>query len=577
MSDFFSNLLSQLSMGNKTNVGVSISLNLGLEMVVVDPGTRKVSKYANRPLEYNPLTREIEDYNSFRIALNELFQELKIQPAKANVVMNLPNVLFGHTFLPTVLDDEAVTTALTSEVEQNYLFKKNSPSVSWVEVNANNKTENRYILYSAVQESIVNSIKQVFDELGANLVAIENTNSSLIKTLEFTEITKGLIAGDPSWNILLVSQNSYAVFSMLEHNVIEYYEDPLAIKSFSGDEVYLAIAQAANGVLAKYPTDKLLIISETNDVSAEILAIQMKHQGHVIFLECNKYAKHPLMDIDLNILPNYVNSITPEAIGAAIYSARKFALQLNFLSVASSKAPDSIELNLFGQQLEMTRDQLLIYTAVIALLIAGACYGVNTAIKGISTSLSDQKAQVDQEIATLTAELSDLQKDKNKVDIYTAAKSIDKSMKDKVLYFASLGAEIPAKVWLNKFYADAENAYSIEGETTSVNDLYLFYRSIKSLVPESDLILSNLKVDDQGGVIDIGDTSNAKYTFSLTNRAYNAALARAAAVAAAAANPDGVQATPDGKIIEPGAELPKEGEDKGSFNVPKIQDLPPMQ
>lgn len=575
MSDFFSNLLSQLSLSNKTNVGVSISPTVGLEMIVVDANNRKVSKYANRPLEYNTLTREIEDYNSFRIALNELFQELKIQPAKANVVMNLPNVLFGHTFLPTVLDDEAVTTALTSEVEQNYLFKKNAPSVSWVEVNANNKTENRYILYSAIQESIVNSVKQVFDELGANLVAIENANSSIIKTLEYTEITKGLIAGDPSWNILLVSSNSYAVFSMLEHNVIEYYEDPLAIKSFSGDEVYMAIAQAANSVLEKYPTDKLLIISETNEVSAEILAIQMKKQGHVIFLECNKYAKQPIMEVDLNILPNYINTITPEAIGAAIYSVRNFALQLNFLSIASSKAPDNVSFTLLGNEIEMGKDQLLIFSLLGAIIIGGIGYGVSTAIKGASASLADQKGQLDGEIATLNQELSDLQKDKNKVDIYSAAKGIEKGMKDKVLYFASLGNEIPAKVWLNKFYADADNAYAIDGETTAVNDLYLFYRSIKATVPESNLILSNLKVDDQGGIIDIEASSNAKYSFSLTNREYNAMQAKAAAAAAAAANPDGIQATPDGKILDPGA-LPADEGDKG-LAIPKLQDIPGMQ
>lgn len=565
MSDFFSNLLTQLNLGNKTNVGVSISLNVGLEMVVVEPGSKKVVKYGNRPLEYNPLTREIEDYNSFRIVLNELFQELKIQPAKANVVMNLPNVLFGHTFLPTVLDDEAVTTALVSDVEQNYLFKKNPPSVSWVEVNANNKSDNRYILYSAVQETLVTSIKQVFQELGANLVAIENTNSSLIKTLEFTEITKGLVAGDPNWNILLVTQNSYAVFSMLEHNVIEYFEDPMAIKSFTGDEVYMAVSQAATNVLSKYPTDKLLIISETNEVSAEVLAMQMKQQEHVVFLECNKYAKHPIMDVDLTILPNYINSITPEAIGAAIYNARKFALQLNFLNEASVKSADTVGFSIFGKEIEMSGDQLLIYSMIIAVLIGGSCFGVSGAIKTVSTSLTEQKNQIDGDIAKLNEELSVLQKSKNKIDIYSAAKGIDKSMKNKVLYFASLGAEIPAKVWLNKFYGDADDGYAIEGETVSVNDLYLFYRSIKSLVPESNLILSNLKVEDEGGMIDIAQSSNAKYTFSLTNKEYAAALARAAAAAAAALDPDGK--------VDPNAPLPDEANKSGLTLPPKLQDL----
>lgn len=103
--------------------------------------------------------------------------EIKIAPQNANVVVNMPSVCFGHSFLPTVLDDEGVTTALTSEIEQNYLFKKNVPVVSWVEVKENNSTEKRYILYSAMQEGVVDVIKQIFTDLGATLIAIENTYS----------------------------------------------------------------------------------------------------------------------------------------------------------------------------------------------------------------------------------------------------------------------------------------------------------------------------------------------------------------------------------------------------------------
>jgi len=161
----------------------------------------------------------------------------------------------------TVLDDEGVRTAITAEVEQDYLFKKNTPVVSWVEVKENNASDKRYILYAAMQERVVDILTQIFNELGATLVAIENTYSSLMKTLEYTEVSKDFSMSHSAWNILLVSANSYAVFSMLENSVIEYVEEPLAIKSFSNDEVYVAIAQAAGRILEKFPTDKLLIIS----------------------------------------------------------------------------------------------------------------------------------------------------------------------------------------------------------------------------------------------------------------------------------------------------------------------------
>ncbi len=510
------NFLAKLKPDTKINVGVSVSPNVGIEMMVVDASQHKIMKYAHRPLGYNSSTREIEDYMEFKTALKDLFTELKIQPQNANIILNMPNVSFGHTFLPTVLDDEGVTGAITSKVEESYLFKKNTPVVSWAEVKENNTSEKRYILYSAMQESVVDAIMQTFTELGATLVAIENTYSSLMKTLEYTEITKDFSIASGSWNILLVTSNSYVIFSMLGFNIIEYYEEPLAIKSFNNDEVYVAISQAASNVLQKYPTDKLLIISESNDVSAEILAIQLKQPGDVIFLECNQYSKQPIMDVDLNVLPHYIKAITPEAIGAAIYRSREFTLKLNFLTKADYKAPDTIDV--FG--FALTKEQLTTYTVLIGAAILGVCYLCSLAAGSYLASLESKVSSLNQEISAQEAELADLKKESNKVDIYTAAKDIDKSMVNKITYYDSIGADIPAKVWLTYFYADTNGAYGIKGQTTSVDDVYLFFRNIKSRVPESDLILSKLSVDDNNGAIDIEQAENAMYTFELTNNGF---------------------------------------------------------
>ena len=517
------NFLSKLKPDTKVNVGVSVSPNVGLEMIMVDAVQRKIMKYGQRPLAYNSSTREIEDYNEFKVALKELFSELRIDPKNSHVVLNLPSVTFGHTFLPTVLDDEGVTGALTSIVEESYLFKKNVPVVSWTEIKENNTTEKRYVLYSALQEGVVDIITQIFAELGADLVAIENTYSSLLKTLEYTEITRDFAKSPGSWNILLVSQNSYAVFSLLDYNIIEYYEDPLAIKSFSNDEVYVAIAQAASSVLERFPSDKLLIISESNDVSAEILAIQLKQPGDVIFLECNQYSKTPIMDVDLTVLPNYIKGITPESIGAAIYRTRDFGLKLNFLVSPEIKtAADTI--NVLG--FELTSDQLLIYSMIVGIAIFAVLFLGNTALGSYVKNLEAKRSTLEQDITNMNAELENLKKEDSKIDIYTAAKNIDKSMLTKILYYNAIGADIPQHVWLTSFYADTEGAYGIAGETTSVDDVYLFFRNIKSQVADSNLILSKLSVDDNDGSFDIEQTDNAVYSFELSNPRYKGVAAK---------------------------------------------------
>ena len=543
----------------KVNVGISVSPNVGVEMMVVDAQQHKIMKYAHRPLAYNSSTREIEDYGEFKQALQDLFNELRITPKDANVILNMPSVCFGHTFLPTVLDDEGITTALMSEIEQNYLFKKNIPVVSWTEVKENNLSEKRYILYSAIQEGVVDIIKQIFNDLGATLIAIENTYSSLMKTLEYTELSKDFAMSHGAWNILLVSQNSFAVFSLLGYSIIEYVEEPLAIKSFNNDEVYVAIAQAASAVLDKYPTDKLMIISESNDVSSEILAIQLKQPGDVIFLECNQYSKQPIMDVDLNVLPHYIKAITPEAIGAAVYRTREFGVKLNFLAQTDYHAPDTV--NVMG--FDLTKEQLIIYTALIGAAILGVCFLCSLAVGTYGASLENKRSALEQEAQAQEAELAQLRKSSGKIDIYSAAKSIDKSMADKILYYDSLGSDIPSKVWLTSFYADTNGAYGIKGQTTSVDDVYLFFRNIKGHVPDSDLILSKLGVDDNGGVIDIEKTPNATYTFELTNNAFGSVKQD---------NPNPQTDKANAQSPAQGASAPSEA--AANPNVPTLPELP---
>ena len=78
----------------------------------------------------------------------------------------------------------------------------------------------------------------------------------------------------------------------------------------------------------------------------------------------------------------------------------------------------------------------------------------------------------------------------------------------------------------------------MEGATTSVDDVYIFFRGIKSQVADSNLVLSKLSVDDSDGMIDIEVTPNAIYTFALTNPGYKKPSTQAADSAKAAV--DGV-------------------------------------
>ena len=135
-------------------------------------------------------------------------------------------------------------------------------------------------------------------------------------------------------------------------------------------------------------------------------------------------------------------------------------------------------------------------------------------------SLESKRNVLDEESIVLKAEFENLKKTNDKIDIYSVAKSIDYFMASKVIFYQAIGTNIPSHVWLNSFYVDSSGAYGLEGETTSVDEVYLFFRNIKAQVPKSNLFLSKLSVDDADGVIDIEKAKNANYSFALSNNRY---------------------------------------------------------
>ena len=177
------NILSQLGLsGKKDTVYLSVTPGVGLELIQLDVSARTVKNYSFRPLEYNESLREITDMEAFKNAVSDLFEELKIN-LKSEIVLNLPMVLFGSKELPILLADEAVTEALTSEVEQSYIFRRYEPVVSWADSNNIQSGDSRKLFYSAIQKNTIDDITNALAELGIKLAGIEISLISLLKAL----------------------------------------------------------------------------------------------------------------------------------------------------------------------------------------------------------------------------------------------------------------------------------------------------------------------------------------------------------------------------------------------------------
>lgn len=571
--------LSKLGASTRITVGVSVSPGLGLEMIEVDGLTKTVNKYAFKPLDYNYSSREIADYNQFQEALGELFDELHI-PKKSNVVLSIPNVHFGMINLPLLLTDEAVTNAIISEVEQSYIFKRLEPLISWDEVHSNVDTENRSLAYTAIQKTVLESITEACNEVGCRLVGVENSYSSLLRALQYTDSAKEQMKDNVTWNLMLIGQNSYSILSMVGKRVTEYYEEPLALKSFVDDEIYNAITTSAQLTLAGLPANYLLIVSETDLVSAEVLSIKIPAECTVKFLECNKYAQSELLPANLNILPKIALQITPEAIGVATSQLCDYPLKLNLIQgrdgendavgVAAGDTSEFPRINIGGLEIELTPEfikkiSIILGSALVLPLFILSLWLGNVFLPKEQSKLADITAKIQ---ATNQAIAKYNNTGDQTFNLNAATDKIITQNKAKLAYYGALGMSIPNKLWVSYYVTNEAGKVDIKGKSTDVESVYMFYKNMKQLVNGSDIRLYKLEIPTESIDAVINTTGSPKYyAFEITNMT-EAELAPPAPPATPGT--PGAPATPT--TTEPTAQP---GQKSGAFNFGGPKTNPP--
>lgn len=520
-------LLSQLGANTKITVGVAMSPGIGLEMIEINPKTKTIEKYACKPLDYDYSKREIADYDQFREVLISLFDDLKIN-RKSNIVLTLPSVHYGLISLPTALGDEGVTSALVSEVEQaSYIFKRQDPVISWTDAYPAGDKDNREILYGAIQQAAIDEINAACVEIGCILVAIETAQNSLLKTLEFNNLADEHMAPNTTWNLMVINPNSYSMITLNGKSVIEYREEPLALRSFVGDEIYEAIISSAQLTLQTIPSNYLYIVSETDMVSAEVLSMKIPFDGNIKFLESNKYVQNPLMQASYNILPNQVLKITPEAIGSGIYLISQFPFKFNLLgkgneelAVLQEVAP---KIRVGNTEIELT-SAFVKKIAAIAALILLVPTGILFAIMNqLNTQNQEKLNSINQQLEADKAELANFE-DIDKKDTFDSKLEINNIQsinRTKLIYYTAIGTNIPPNTWLIYLRIFGDKKIDIIGRSTNVENVYTFYKNMKMSVIDSDLRLNRLEMSaDSVGNLVVEDLNSIKptfYEFEITN------------------------------------------------------------
>ncbi len=524
--------LGNLSPSTKNRVYVSVTPEVGLEVIQLDVAGQTVENYAVRDLAYNEAGRDIADYEEFKSALTEMFEELNINP-KCEVVLNMPLVAFGTMQFPLLLTDASIMGGLQSEVEQSYVFRKSEPVITWQDVpNAGNSPsagadaqsgESRQIIYTAIQSNVMAAISEALVSIGAVLVGVENSLTSTLRALDFAGYTQAQMQPNVSWNLMLINSTGYSIVSLSGKKIVDYYEEPLPIKSYEGDELYDAINQSAQIALMSCPANYLFIQSDTDQVSASLLASKLQTQSSVTVLENNSFKKQEsIVPVGLNVLQSYAPKISLQAVGAGLADVSDYPINLRFSTGAtgsvSGEPTCTIQLG----------DQEITLTPSVAMKIVGVFGGIIVVILALlsfvilpkMTEANQAKLdQVNNDMSQLDSQISGYKSDGNQTafNVQTEIENGVKANRSKLMNYIAVGDAIPKTVWMTYFMTQGDGLVDIKGGATNVEDVYVFFKNVRDSLIGTKLRLQKLEMESKSVDEALSSSGSSNYTFEITN------------------------------------------------------------
>ncbi len=517
-----SNLLDSLGLSGSIDVYVAMSTSNWLEMAVLDTHTGKIKTYARASVEYNEAVREIADEGALKVKLQKLFEECNLVPSKCNVHFSLPTIWFGFKDnLPLMIEDEAMKNIVLGELEQTFIFKRKDPIPVWFEAPTSLNADSKSIFYTAIQAEIMDSIRTIFKELGANLISFGCSLFADLRGLLTTGIAEAQMNSDENWSLMILNNSGFQLFGLQGKKLLDYYEEPIAIKSYDEDEIYSAIDNAAQIALMSSQSNTLVLISETDMVSSTILAKRLQFNGKLIPIEDNKYKKEPLDNVCDALLPEIQPQVSLHLIGLFADPAI-FPMNTNFLlSIEGYSRNDLLDIPIGGGKvISLTKQQAMIYSIIILILAVVPLGVLHLVATGMTQKYNNQIEEVTTEITNIDSQLKNFEDhDGPDFDPYREINRVIQNNRTKIMAFAALGDSIPKNLYLSYFMTGDNGYINIQGCANTVEDVYTFFQNLKDALYDSKLRLS--KLDLRNGtietVIENPSIENAPYVFEITN------------------------------------------------------------
>lgn len=492
-----SSLIEQFGFEKKTHVGISLSANNFIELICIDKSTKSVVKYASGNIKYNNAIREIIDYDEFTEVLEGLFEEAGLDPQQCAVTLNLPNVHFGITQMENDSEENYIIENLQSEIEDLYIFKRNEPIISHAKFENKKGHGQKNIIFSAIQAKVIVKLLEIFESMQCKIVRIDSSYSSLLKAIQFCDRFNKYVQKEEKTSILLITPNSCCMFYLEGNIIFDIFEEPLAVKSFSTEEVYSTISKIADNTISKNNPQTLLIISETDEVNSELLSSRLNFKGEIDCINKSINVNDQFIEVSgigSDIDANMISYMTIEAVGAAAADFDEYPLDINFLP------PDRINSNIVEVGAYEVDFQRLVFVLVLISVILGLIFGgiIKGFLEKTNEDLSGNSSLSKKNIEVFKKRIKNSESQQTK-NIFPVLKQILDTNNSIINVYNALGTEIPDSVYIRKFVANSDGGIGMIGEATTSEQVTVFLKGLKE--KKSDLVLYKLSVNTKDDII----------------------------------------------------------------------------
>lgn len=469
--------------GKGKGIGIFISTDSTFEIAEIDFASNEIINYLKMDTAYDPIIREVNIEN-FESTLQTALQQFDITP-QTPITVTLPSIFINTKVLPSELEEEEIYTALISETEKNYIFKKTEPAVSWHVISQDTDNQFVTVLYSALQKSLITEIENVFKKQGLKLTTIETSYGSFIRGLSVAEATSNQTQNDLTRHAIIIKHNINTVITLQGNNILNIIETPLVLGSQEKDELYPALSSSIIEKIGNNPVDSLIIANYSPNIDTNNLITYLNFKCPIIKIENNCLENEPLFNITLK---EHADIVTPEVIGAAYKNNAPTDFSFNFLQTSNGydEVPDFLaNLGVTGNPVHLGLIALItVATALIAFV------SISTVV--INGFLIKQYRQA---YVQCDAYKRKFDKPQEKIfDLFNIAEKDFIKNEKIVSSYDAISAVIPEKVWITSIKINGDLNTDIYGKAYSVEDIVSYYKNLLSASKFKNLKIKSIRV-----------------------------------------------------------------------------------